>query len=212
MLRVREEEEKRKEASGKFQTALNDISVMLQDNQTQSTKLQEENMEMAKKLKVLFDQYQLREKVEFCFSLYIFSCKNSICVLFISYTFVSILQHVNKLIEHGEIKSKVSDTKIAKLQATYAEDKEHGMREKKQLLEELMVLQKKCTELATSELKARSELRIYKEKYEEFQENLKKSNMVFDNFKSEMNKVRSSSYSTLIYCTLDILRPKGGGK
>ncbi|KAG1665529.1 Beta-taxilin [Nymphon striatum] len=67
LLRVREEEEKRKEASSKFQTALNDISSMLQENQGQSSKLQEENMEMAKKLKVLYDQYTHREKVKLLF-------------------------------------------------------------------------------------------------------------------------------------------------
>ncbi|KAG1665528.1 Alpha-taxilin [Nymphon striatum] len=158
LLRVREEEEKRKEASSKFQTALNDISSMLQENQGQSSKLQEENMEMAKKLKVLYDQYTHREK------------------------------HVEQLMKHRELETKLTDTKFAKIRAEVSEDKERQMIEKKKLLEEIMALQKKCTSQVTNELVIRTELEAYKEKYVEIQDFMKKNNTIFEDFKKEMNK------------------------
>lgn len=61
-LRVREEEEKRKEVSTKFQSTLTEVSALLRQNNEKNAKLREENAEMAGKLQTLCDQYAVREE------------------------------------------------------------------------------------------------------------------------------------------------------
>lgn len=106
---------------------------------------------------------------------------------------------MQQLIQHRELETKLADTKVAKMHAEVCEDKERHMIEKKKLLEEVMTLQKRCTEFATNELTVRTELKAYKDKYQEFQENLKKNNTIFDRFKSEMNKVFCFFLSVFLY-------------
>lgn len=62
MLRIKEEEERRKEVATKFQTTLSEVSSLLQQNNEKNNKLREENSEMAAKLQMLCDQYTLREQ------------------------------------------------------------------------------------------------------------------------------------------------------
>lgn len=62
MLRIKEEEERRKEVATKFQTTLSEVSSLLQQNNEKNNKLREENSEMATKLQMLCDQYTLREQ------------------------------------------------------------------------------------------------------------------------------------------------------
>lgn len=65
LLRIKEEEERRKEIASKFQVTLNDISMLMQENAKKNMKLREENSELAKKLKALVDHYDMWEKVIF---------------------------------------------------------------------------------------------------------------------------------------------------
>ena len=60
-------------------------------------------------------------------------------------------------------------------------------------LQEMSTYQKRCTDLQTSEVSLREQLSTYTEKYEDFQGALAKSSKVFNNFKSEMEKVRLAS-------------------
>ena len=61
--RAKEEEEKRKEVTNKFQTTINDIQSQMNDHYSKNTKLREENVELANKLKSLIEQYETREEV-----------------------------------------------------------------------------------------------------------------------------------------------------
>lgn len=61
--RSREYEEQRKEAMLHFQMTLSDIEVQMEQHSSHNTKLRQENMELAEKLKKLIEQYELREEV-----------------------------------------------------------------------------------------------------------------------------------------------------
>lgn len=104
MLRIREEEEQRKEVSQKFQTTLAEVSTLLQQNNDKNQKLREENREMATKLQMLCDQYSLRE------------------------------QHLEKLGKQYEIERQLNEAKLAKIRMDSAEYKEHMLKEKQLLL------------------------------------------------------------------------------
>lgn len=63
MQRAREEEEKRKEVTSHFQVTLNDIQLQMEQHNERNSKLRQENMELAERLKKLIEQYELREEV-----------------------------------------------------------------------------------------------------------------------------------------------------
>lgn len=63
VLKIREEEEKRKEVSAKFQSTLNELTAVMQQNNEKNSKLREDNLEMTKKFKTVCEQYELREQV-----------------------------------------------------------------------------------------------------------------------------------------------------
>jgi hypothetical protein len=56
-------------------------------------------------------------------------------------------------------------------------------------LQELTQYQAKCQELQATELNLRSQISLYTDKYDEFQNALTRSNEVFGGFKGEMEKV-----------------------
>ena len=104
MLRIKEEEERRKEVATKFQTTLSEVSTLLQQNNEKNNKLREENSEMAVKLQMLCDQYTLRE------------------------------QHLDKLGKQYDIERQLNEARLAKTRMEAAEDKEKMLREKQNLL------------------------------------------------------------------------------
>jgi predicted nuclease of restriction endonuclease-like RecB superfamily len=66
--RAREEEEKRKEVTSHFQVTLNDIQLQMEQHNERNSKLRQENMELAERLKKLIEQYELREEVRLLWS------------------------------------------------------------------------------------------------------------------------------------------------
>lgn len=157
LLRIREEEEKRKDVANKFQMTLNDISNLMQDNSKKNLQLREENTELAKKLKSLVEHYEMWEK------------------------------HMGKVLQQKDLEVQLAKAKLAKTNLQLKQETEKFLREKKDLLENMSELQKKCTELASNEVQLRTELSIYTSKYEEFQTVLNKSNQVFASFKTDMD-------------------------
>lgn len=63
MDKIKDEETKRKELSGRFNVTLNEITTLMQSNTEQNTKLREENKELVDKFKIICEQYELRESV-----------------------------------------------------------------------------------------------------------------------------------------------------
>nr|CAD7577358.1 unnamed protein product [Timema californicum] len=159
LLKIREEEEKRKEVSGKFQTTLAEITTLMQQNNEKNTKLREDNLEMTKKFKSVCEQYELRE------------------------------QQVEKISRQMQLEAQLADAKLAQAKMEMAAEKEALLREKKQLLTELKDYQNRCQDLQATEINLRSQITLYTDKYDEFQNALSRSNEVFGGFKGEMDKM-----------------------
>lgn len=62
MLKIREEEERRKETQAKFQNTLSEITTLLQQNNEKNVKLRDDNNSMTEKFQSVVQQYQLREQ------------------------------------------------------------------------------------------------------------------------------------------------------
>ncbi|XP_052089960.1 alpha-taxilin-like isoform X3 [Mytilus californianus] len=152
LQRAREEDEKRKEISGKFQTTIGEIQQQMQDHHERNTKLREENTELASKLKKFIEQYETREK------------------------------QVEKVMQHRELEQKLADARLAQSNAILKEEQERSKKEKEVLLLQATEAQKKSVLLE-------AQLNMYKERYEEFQSTINKSNDMFQKFKTEMDKM-----------------------
>ena len=152
LQRAREEDEKRKEISGKFQTTIGEIQQQMQDHHERNTKLREENQELAGKLKKFIEQYETREK------------------------------QVEKVMQHRELEQKLADARLAQSNAILKEEQERSKKEKEVLLLQATEAQKKSVLLE-------AQLNMYKERYEEFQSTINKSNDMFQKFKTEMDKM-----------------------
>ncbi|KFM79680.1 Alpha-taxilin, partial [Stegodyphus mimosarum] len=173
LLRIKEEEEKRKEVANKFQVTLNDISALMQENSKKNIQLREENTELAKKLKALVDHYEMWEK------------------------------HMEKVVQQKDLEVQLSKAKHAKINLLLKQETEKFLKEKQALLENMSELQKKCTMLTSNELQLRTELGDYTTKYEEFQSVLSKSSQVFATFKTDMEatskKIKKLEKETNVY-------------
>lgn len=62
MLKIREEEDRRKETQAKFQNTLSEITTLLQQNNEKNVKLRDDNNSMTEKFNSVVQQYQLREQ------------------------------------------------------------------------------------------------------------------------------------------------------
>lgn len=131
----------------------------MQDSNQKSTKLREENIDLAQKLKSLIEQYELRE------------------------------QHVDKVIHQKDLETQLADAKLAKATVMMKEEREQLLQDKHRCLQDLAEYQKKCHELTSNEVQLRTQLCLYTDKYEEFQTTLNKSNEMFSHFKKEMDQM-----------------------
>ncbi|CAN7977847.1 unnamed protein product, partial [Ixodes persulcatus] len=162
MLRIREEEEKRKEVAGKFQATLMDITAVLEENQTRSLQLKNENSDLVQKLKSLIDHYDLWEKA---------GAHPSLCPL------------------PKELQVQVATTHLQRAQTQLQQERQQFLREKQAVLQQVADSQRQACEQAAREAHLRQELCLYTSKYEEFQGALSQSNQVFRSFKADMDKV-----------------------
>ncbi|KAG8189044.1 hypothetical protein JTE90_025480 [Oedothorax gibbosus] len=173
LARIKEEEEKRKEIANKFQSTLNDIGSLMQENSKRNIQLREENAELATKLKGLVDNYEIWE------------------------------QNMAKVVQQKELETQLAKAKHAKVNLVLKQETEKFLREKQSLLENLSELQKRCTVLTSNELQLRTELSDYTSKYEEFQSVLSNSSKVFSTFKSDMEstskKIKKLEKETNVY-------------
>ncbi|KAI1231192.1 hypothetical protein IHE44_0008129 [Lamprotornis superbus] len=158
--RAREEEEKRKEVTSHFQVTLNDIQLQMEQHNERNSKLRQENMELAERLKKLIEQYELRE------------------------------EHIDKVFKHKELQQQLVDAKLQQAQEMLKEAEERHQREKDFLLKEAVESQRMCELMKQQETHLKQQLALYTEKFEEFQNTLSKSSEVFTTFKQEMEKVK----------------------
>ncbi|XP_048356885.1 alpha-taxilin [Sphaerodactylus townsendi] len=157
--RAREEEEKRKEVTSHFQVTLNDIQLQMEQHNERNSKLRQENMELAERLKKLIEQYELRE------------------------------EHIDKVFKHKDLQQQLVDAKLQQAQEMLKEAEERYQREKDFLLKEAVESQRMCELMKQQETHLKQQLALYTEKFEEFQNTLSKSSEVFTTFKQEMEKM-----------------------
>lgn len=101
MARQREEEEKRKEVSGRFQTTITDIQEQMESHTKRNDKLQADNRELTTKLHTLLEQYEKRE------------------------------EHIQKLMKQKELESQLLETKLSQCQLMMEKEQEKTVEEKK---------------------------------------------------------------------------------
>lgn len=152
LQRAKEEDEKRKEISQKFQTTIGEIQTQMQENHERNKQLREENYDLANKLKKFIEQYEVREK------------------------------QVEKVIQHRELEQKLADAKLEQASAILMEEQGRNQKEK-----EMLIIQ--ATEYMKKMQLKEAELNMYKERYEEFQTTIKRSEEMFTKFKTEMDKM-----------------------
>ncbi len=70
LQRIKEEEDKRKDITSKFQLAIDDINQQVASNSEKNNLLMQENTQLTGKLKNLIEQYECREKVSFIKPIY----------------------------------------------------------------------------------------------------------------------------------------------
>lgn len=104
LLKLREEEEKRKEVSAKFQSTLGELTTLMSQNNEKNTKLYEDNMEMSKNFKSLCEQVEVRE------------------------------QQFEKIHQQMQLEIQLAEAKLAKVTLEMTSEKEALLNEKKQLL------------------------------------------------------------------------------
>ncbi|XP_063375444.1 gamma-taxilin [Cydia amplana] len=159
LLKIREEEERRKETQAKFQNTLTEITALLQQNNEKNTKLREDNISMSEKFKSVVQQYQLRE------------------------------QQVEKMGKQMALESQLSDAKLQKAALEHQAEKERLLVEMEHLKVTVAQCTAKIMELQGTETALRGQLGLYTEKYDEFQNALVKSNQVFGGFKEQMEQM-----------------------
>lgn len=157
--RSREYEEQRKEAMLHFQMTLTDIEVQMEQHSSHNTKLRQENMELAEKLKKLIEQYELRE------------------------------EHIDKVFKHKELQQQLMDAKLQRITEMMREVEEKQQRERDFLLKDATESRRKCELMKEQETQLKQQLSLYMDKFEEFQSTLAKSNEVFTTFRQEMEKM-----------------------
>ena len=104
LLKIREEEEKRKEVSAKFQSTLAEITQLMAETNEKNVKLHEDNIEIQKKFKSVFDEMDIRE------------------------------QHFEGMHQMMKHELQVADAKLNKVTVEMSEEKEALLEDKKMLL------------------------------------------------------------------------------
>ncbi|KAL5273271.1 TXLNB family protein [Megaselia abdita] len=163
LQRIREEEEKRKEAQTRFQNYLTEINTTIGKNNDDNEKLRLYNIDMTKKLKHLAEQYETKE------------------------------QQIDKINEQVHIEQQLHEAKLAKAQMEAALEKEILLREKQAALDDLLSCKKIIKELSEKEVLLKEQLNIYTEKYDDFQNSLAKSNTIFTTYKAEIEKMSKNT-------------------
>ncbi|XP_028162990.1 gamma-taxilin [Ostrinia furnacalis] len=159
LLKIREEEERRKETQAKFQNTLMEITTLLNQNNEKNAKLRDDNISMSEKFKSVVQQYQLRE------------------------------QQVDKMAKQMALESQLSDAKMQKASLEHQAERERIVAEMEQLKVSVAQYRAKILELQGTETALRGQLAVYTDKYDEFQNALVKSNQVFGGFKEQMEKM-----------------------
>uniref|UniRef100_A0A3P9JYA6 Taxilin beta a n=1 Tax=Oryzias latipes TaxID=8090 RepID=A0A3P9JYA6_ORYLA len=159
LQRCREDERKRSEITSHFQDMLTEIQAQIEQHSARNDKLCQENANLSDKLESLMNQCERREES---------------------------LEKINK---HRDLQHQLTEAKLQQANALLSEAEEKHKREKEYLLREAIDKTKKCFAMKEQELAMKKKLKLYGEKFDEFQETLAKSNEIYVRFKKEMENM-----------------------
>jgi len=157
--RQRDDETKRRELATKFQTTIDDIASQLSNYSEKSTSLREQNIELSEKLASVVKDYDLREK------------------------------EVEAALKKKELELRLTEASLEQSHTLLNERTELIKQERQVSEAERLVLYKKCEELATSELSLRSQVQMYSERYQEFQNAIQQSSQMVTSCHTEIEKM-----------------------
>ncbi|KAM9317402.1 beta-taxilin [Gastrophryne carolinensis] len=156
---AREDEEKRKEITNHFQITLADIQSQIEQQSERNNKLCQENAELAEKLKSIVSQYEVRE------------------------------EQLEQMFKQRELQQKLVDARLEHTQEQVKQAEEKHKREKEFLLTQAAEWKLQSKMLKDQETVLKTQIALYSERFDEFQNSLTKSNEVFTTFKKEMEKM-----------------------
>ncbi|KAI4496161.1 hypothetical protein M0802_008028 [Mischocyttarus mexicanus] len=159
LSRLKKEEEKRKELSDNCKSILAHINQQMNLTHEKNEKMQEESLEMNKLFKSLCDQVAYKEQ--------------------------QLMQ------EHLRTKNElyIACNKLEEFKIEATVEKEVFLREKQQLLLTINEYRTRIDELQAVEAAMKTQLDLYTNKYDEFQNCLKRSNKVCGEFNEEMERM-----------------------
>ncbi|CAF3662591.1 unnamed protein product [Rotaria sp. Silwood1] len=157
--RQRDEETKRRELATKFQTTIDEIASQLSNYSEKSTSLREQNIQLSEELATVVKKYELREK------------------------------EVETALKKRELELRLTEASLEQSH-TLLEERTELIKQERQVSEaERLVLYKKCEELASSELSLRSQVQMYSERYQEFQNAIQQSSQMVTSCHAEIEKM-----------------------
>ncbi|CAF2666997.1 unnamed protein product [Rotaria sp. Silwood2] len=157
--RQRDEETKRRELATKFQTTIDEIASQLSNYSEKSTSLREQNIQLSEELTSVVKKYELREK------------------------------EVEAALKKRELELRLTEASLEQSH-TLLEERTELIKQERQVSEaERLVLYKKCEELAASELSLRSQVQMYSERYQEFQNAIQQSSQMVTSCHAEIEKM-----------------------
>ncbi|CAF0927828.1 unnamed protein product [Rotaria sordida] len=157
--RQQDDETKRQELAKKFQTTIDEITSQLSNYSTQSTSLRERNLHLSEQLASVAKEYELRE-TEF-----------------------------EAALKKKELELRLTEASLEQSHSVLNERTELIKQERQVSEAERLVLYKNCEELAASELRLHTQLKVYTERYQEFQNAIQQSSQMVTSCHTEIEKM-----------------------
>ncbi|CAF4027219.1 unnamed protein product [Rotaria sp. Silwood2] len=157
--RQQDDESKRQELASKFQTTIDEITSQLSNYSAQSTSLRERNLQLSEQLTSVVKEYELRE-TEF-----------------------------ETALKKKELELRLTEASLEKSHAVLNERTELIKQERQVSEAEQLLLYRKCEELARSELSLRTQLKVYTERYQEFQNAIQQSSQMVTSCHTEIERM-----------------------
>lgn len=159
LQRIREEEARHREMTDKFQKMLAEVSAQVHVNNSSTSQLRDDNCQLQRRFHQLVEQQRLRD------------------------------QQVEKMSKQLELETQLHNAQMAELRMQANLEKEQLLREKQQLLNDVMKYEAQVHAMEQTEENLRSQLSLYAEKFDDFQNAMTRSTSVFNKFKDDMEKM-----------------------
>lgn len=158
-LRLEEEQSKREQSMGGYQTTMNELSGLLEDHQGKNSSLKDQNGEMADQMLLLVNETEKREG------------------------------HIERMQMENQLRLKLLEHQVAKAQIEKSEVKAEMTKDRLELMKELAAVRDKNQKLDETVQLLRQQAEIYQKQMGELQKGSGDSTKSFDFFKSQIEKL-----------------------